>query len=160
MVLWLPKFIPRSPSYLGHLERLPLHSLHTKHSIPLCTSVLLQVKFSQEANELITVRNSSPIFWSETHWKTSLYVCFFFISVIKWFLKLILLFSTAGITGFGLSFRWKSSFLTFHHLPWQILCVPEVVILTLDQNLIFPAFLKPFSQVLSLVNYILFFALE
>lgn len=71
----------------------------------------------------------------------------------------MLLFSIADISEFSLSFRWKG-FFTFHHLSWQILCVPEAVVLTLDQNLISPAFVKPFTLILSLANDILFFALE
>lgn len=38
--------------------------------------------------------------------------------------------------------------------------MPEAAVLTLDQNLISPAFVKPFPLILSLANYILFFALE
>lgn len=80
--------------------------------------------------------------------------------VISAFSKLIFfLFGTADITGFRLSFRWKG-FFAFHHLSRQTLHVPEAVFLTLDQNLISPAFVKPFPLILSLVNYILFFALE
>lgn len=60
--------------------------------------------------------------------------------------KVNLLFSTADITVFRLSFRWKGFFLKFHRLSQQILHVPEAVFLTLDQNLISPAFVKTFSS--------------
>lgn len=90
IVLRRPKFIPCLHSYLCHLERLPFCQFHVKHIIPQGTSILQWTKFIHGVNELMAVRNNSPIFLELDSLKNKFVCLIFLIEAFEGFLKSIL----------------------------------------------------------------------